>query len=93
LENASKMSMFEIWPNPANDEIHFLFPIEHVSPVDITIFDLTGRNRFHKQYSNLTTGKHEELLKLKDINLPPGLYLAQVYNDGVQMNKTFLILN
>jgi hypothetical protein len=93
LENASKMSMFEIWPNPANDEIHFLFPIEHVSPVDITIFDLTGRIRFHKQYLSLPAGNHEELTKPGDVDLPSGLYLAQVYTDGIQMNKTFLILN
>ncbi len=90
---ASKISTLEIWPNPVHNQMRLLFQTDDYSPVDITIFDQTGRIRYQKNYPAITAGNHEEFIELSDHDFPPGFYLCRVMSSGIQLNKKFLIVN
>ena len=73
-------------PNPVSDKAVLLYSLDNNSPVDITVFDLTGRTMFHQSESGLSAGTYNTELDLS--NLPIGMYLCQLRtSQGVQTVK------
>ena len=73
-------------PNPVTDNAMLLYSLEDNSPVDIMVFDLTGRAMLHYNISEQTAGIHNKALDLS--HLSAGVYLCQLRTaQGVQTVK------
>jgi hypothetical protein len=77
---------FQISPNPSTGFVNL--SIENATEVIINLYDLSGRNIFQSNYSNLNTYFNRE------INFNPiakGVYLLNVNADGKLATKKIII--
>ena len=73
-------------PNPVSDKAVLLYSLEEDSPVDITVFDLTGRAMMHYNINEQIAGTHNIELDLN--HLSAGVYLCQLRtSQGMQTVK------
>ena len=85
-EHPQQTSSMHLSPNPVNDRTVLLYSIEDNSPVDITVFDLTGRALIHQSENGQPAGTYRTELDFND--LPVGMYLCQLRtSQGVQTVK------
>ena len=75
-EYPQQTESLHISPNPVSDKAVLLYRLEDKSPVDITVFDLTGRAMLHLSGKERSAGTYNTELDLSD--LPAGIYLCQL---------------
>jgi len=82
IDDNEEVIKFSMFPNPVKDFINFQFPTG-VDDIDITIFNLLGKNVLEKNISKSNPTVNISILS-------KGLYMAQIaYNDEL---KTFKVL-
>lgn len=85
-EHPQQTISMHLSPNPVSDKAVLLYSLEDNSPVDITVFDLTGRTMFHQSEDRQSAGTYNTELDFSD--LPVGIYLCQLRtSQGVQTVK------
>jgi len=62
----------EVFPNPAKNQVTFLFTLNENIDLHLDIMDMTGKNVFSKSYSNLPAGKQYRTIDVN--NLAQGMY-------------------
>ncbi len=79
---------FDLYPNPANAELHIFYHInDHSASSNIEIFDLSGK----RVYQTTVNDQHNELV-LRIDNYTPGFYLVQVSSqNGDRMTKKLIV--
>ena len=88
--DAGALQALEVYPNPAQTELHVAFELERASAVSLSIHDLSGRQVARLPEAYLPAGAQRLTWQVPHI-LPRGLYLAQVRVGGqVQMLKIVL---
>ncbi len=82
--------LYPNYPNPFNASTRIAFRVHEVSPVQVTVFDLRGRQIFFHSWESLAAGRHE--LGWTPGNLETGIYLIQVtIRDRLFLQKATLI--
>lgn len=81
-------SVFNVYPNPARDQITINFELERTEQVNISIVDLQGKIQTVIQDGYLTAGTHNVLWKN---NLPSGLYLIMIKTQNTIERKKMVI--
>ena len=84
---SEELSSINIYPNPANTEIKIEFDLADLSAVDITLFDISGRQiAIWKQNEILDAGNHN--FEFNTSELLSGIYFCSIKtNDGISTNK------
>ena len=67
------------FPNPFNDRTTFTFDIPQTSHVNLSVYDLSGRQVDTLLDENLSLGKHQ--MTWEGNNLPSGVYLIRMQTD------------
>lgn len=87
-ENVS-LQQFDIYPNPANDEVRITYSLNETSEVTIELHNVTGE-LIQSYKENQSAGKNTYLVKdLK--NLSKGIYFVKVIVDGVVSARKLVI--
>ena len=68
---------FRLYPNPSKGDFRLEFEATSAAPVDLVVYDLTGRSIYSKNYSNVF-GFFEETISLGAIS--KGVYFIRVVN-------------
>lgn len=78
----------ELWPNPASEQLHVGFMARESAPMDVRIFDLSGK-MVHSQRHASSTG--DNLLVMPLGQLGAGMYLLQLSGDRGQSVRRFAV--
>ena len=77
------------YPNPFHGQTSISYNLSQSGPVDLTIFDLTGRKLFHETLGEQTSGRHEYILSAE--NLDAGVYYYTLKADGFKETKRMVV--
>ncbi len=78
---------FQVYPNPANDQLSIVFTGDRDQEVFVTVCDVTGREMF-KQKSGVVTG--ENAISINVVGLPAGSYFVQVKGTAIDQTLPFI---
>jgi hypothetical protein len=81
----------DVFPNPFTENARINFHNEKSQPVQIAVFDITGK-KVHSVFSgNLTYGNHTFEIQTQKTNLGKGFYLLKVDTERGTITKKLLI--
>lgn len=80
---------FSVFPNPASNAVNINYDIKQSGRVEIVLSDLMGRKMAVIEQGERTKGSYQ---KAWSIDAAPGLYLVQVYNDGILQGTNKLLV-
>lgn len=92
VENESKVSYSElkVWPNPSSTQLSIEFTLTDNQPIDIGLFDISGRKVFTLYSGNANVGTHTFTYDLPK-GLNSGVYILKVANAHNLMTKKVII--
>ena len=76
---------FQIFPNPTDGELNILVEVQEAGPLQINIFDLTGRLVYENEEAEIDQG--QQRITLKDIKLIAGQYIVKVTAGNVTQSE------
>lgn len=82
-EMANDKIQFSVFPNPSNGIIHLNFA-EYLPNATISLFDVTGREVYTKQVTDISETIHAH-------ELPAGIYLLKVSSENLSVSKRVVI--
>ncbi len=81
LENLSGDPLIQVLPNPTSGQLTIEFQLEASRDVNITLYDIHGREMVHLARPAMNAGHHRESLSLD--HLPAGTYILTVDKEHV----------
>lgn len=79
-----KANLMEVYPNPANDEVHLVLPIELSPKANFSLNDING-----KVVRSGSLNKTHNIIDLNDLN--SGVYLIIVNSEKVTLTRKIII--
>ena len=80
---------FELFPNPAKDNIQLAFSLDQAERIKISIYDLAGRHVQRISESRMPAGEHRISADIGEIE--PGAYLVQFRGENVDGAKKLIV--
>lgn len=88
LDENSAINAFELFPNPADDELNVRFSLSSDEAVNITVVDILGKTIQHQQIKGVAGAN----LVMMDTNkLAPGVYFITVEANGSATTEQFVV--
>jgi hypothetical protein len=85
LSQVNANSSLQVYPNPVtSNEINLSFKTNNAAPVSVEILNIAGQ--LMRSYANTASGTGNHLVTIRDLNLPAGLYLVKMIQDGSQID-------
>jgi len=78
------------YPNPFNASTRIHFSLAKDSPVALRLFDVTGREVWHRDHSEMTAGEHE--FALTNEKLASGVYMLQLATPTASLTRKVTLL-
>ncbi len=78
-----------IYPNPANQQITINYQLPENNPVNITIYDITGRKVEEKINNNQSKG--EQKININTQQLDDGIYILNLYTKDFTANHKIVV--
>lgn len=86
---ATDMSDFLMYPNPAQDEVTLQFDSQHALPGMISIIDLQGKEIYSQNFSSF---EGQNRMRLHTGNLPEGVYVVNISSDRGMINEKLVVV-
>ncbi len=83
------ISNLQVSPNPASDHMQVSFEASEISPVQISVIDITGKEILRNTYLPGIVGNQESTIQLNDIDA--GLYFVKINNSTKTVSKKIMI--
>jgi PKD repeat protein len=87
VAEVSALAEFNLWPNPAQEELNITFKSSHTGAVSVTVIDLNGRTMLREDHP-LALGNNA--VRLNTASLAPGLYMVRLGDAAQQVAQRFL---
>jgi hypothetical protein len=87
--NSSVLNAGQNYPNPFTATSTISYYLTQLSDLTFNIYDLTGRELFHKDYSQIVPGQHSILLNAFDFE--PGVYFYRLISSGSTITKKMVV--
>ncbi|MEQ9301373.1 MAG: T9SS type A sorting domain-containing protein [Cyclobacteriaceae bacterium] len=81
--------VFNIFPNPASDEVNVIVDIPQSGPLDLQIIDLQGKTVYQMQRDQVREGT--QWIRLGDLDLPSGMYVLQLIANGIERSERLIM--
>ncbi len=81
---------FEIYPNPASASVNIDFSLETEERIEISLYDLNGRQLQILVNEHLSSGYHNKLIQLNSINIKSGIYLVALKTNQILVTKKLI---
>ncbi|MEQ9299965.1 MAG: T9SS type A sorting domain-containing protein, partial [Cyclobacteriaceae bacterium] len=81
--------VFNIFPNPASDEVNVIVDIPQSSPFDLQIIDLQGKTVYQMHRDQVHEGT--QWIKLSSLNIPSGVYILNVSTNQFTRQEKLII--
>jgi len=85
----TSLEITSIYPNPADELLNVVFSLPEVSPLNVEIFDITGRLVMEKKVENITTVGYE--MTLETSNLASGVYTLRASTPYSTASTRFVV--
>lgn len=89
IEDIEEESVFALYPNPATDHLKILVKVAQPGPLQINIYDMSGRVVYEKLQSKIDTG--HQLIELNNLKLSLGHYIVRIHAGDVQRTERLVI--
>jgi hypothetical protein len=88
-DSNKKIATLETFPNPSNGKFAVSYVLTHSTPVEISIYNISGGSVYNKTWSERNAGEYQEEISLAPVN---GIYLLKLKTKhGLEVKK--LIVN
>jgi hypothetical protein len=85
-ENNSSLSGFEVYPNPANENVNLAFSVKNNGNVIIRVYNVTGQMVAELANQDFTAGKHSMVVNTSKLN--SGIYMINMISaEGTASQK------
>ena len=78
---------FALYPNPNNGSFKISFTPETNDDIEVSVYDISGRNIYNKTFDN--SGLFEQELQIKTVSF--GVYFVNIQNGENKMTKRILV--
>lgn len=78
----------ELYPNPTNDEIHFVLTTKKISNVEIHIFNSLGQEIYYKKFNKIFGRHHLHIYP----NLSSGMYFCMIKMNNKVFSEKLIIV-
>lgn len=85
---ATEYLLFGAEPNPAYGSVSIGFAVPEMSPVEISIYDLTGRLAVVSAQDEYVAGYHQVQLE----ELAPGIYFCRMVSGEFTATQRFVVI-
>ncbi|NNE55064.1 MAG: T9SS type A sorting domain-containing protein, partial [Flavobacteriales bacterium] len=82
---------FQLYPNPADEQVTIAFDLMAANRVTIEITDMTGRTVFEENYGELFVGNHRKTIPTK--SLPAGMYIMSARMGSNVLTQSFQVID
>ncbi len=89
-ELPSESKLHQNYPNPFNPSTTVVFELAETANVDVSVFDLLGREAKRLTSGRLAPGRHEVLVEME--GMPSGVYLYRIKTDGFVETRRMILL-
>ena len=94
IDNVDVTEVTDSWlgqnyPNPFSGQTSISYNLSKAGPVDITIFDLTGRKALQETLGDQTAGRHEYLISAE--SLDAGVYYYTLRSNDFRQTKRMVV--
>jgi len=72
----------QIYPNPTNGDLFIGIANGTGSSIELSLFDINGREIYLHHFANLSAGSRELLVRMNDLQLEEGLYIIRIQSDS-----------
>jgi len=86
---ATDMSDFLMYPNPAQDQVTLQFDSQHALPGMISITDIQGKEVYSQNFSSF---EGQNRMRLHTGNLPEGVYVVNIRSDRGMINEKLVVV-
>jgi hypothetical protein len=80
---------FNLYPNPATENINVTFELKENDRIVLEVMDVTGRTLISDDLGNRNTGTYQEQMNVED--LPSGLYLFNIKTSNSVISKKLYV--
>lgn len=88
LEQPRETMAMSVYPNPSSGDVRLAFETSQTGPIQVDVFDVTGRHIQRVMDTTLPVGKHEASFDTS--SLTAGTYLFRVITDDITDGRTFV---
>lgn len=85
FERSASKATFEVYPNPSQNITNLELTLAETLPLEVSVFDITGKEVINRTYSELVKGTHT--LPINVSALPNGFYIMKVKAGNEVMSK------
>lgn len=89
IKSFSKAAKLSVYPNPVNSAITVQYTLQKPSPVNISIYDLSGKNIYASDLGLLSSGNHSSQLEVSGFSA--GIYFLKIEAGEVKMYSRVII--
>jgi len=82
---APDLCTLQFYPNPVDDMLQIQYLLEQPSHIEISLFDITGKNAMKSLKAYKTKGKH--VIHFATGNLLPGVYVLRLETDSANYSQ------
>lgn len=79
IDELSALTSFEIFPNPAEDNVIIQFNLDAKASMELKLIDLMGKNAHTIKKAELSPGQYSEKIDLE--NMAKGIYFVEIFVD------------
>ncbi|MEZ5007371.1 MAG: metallophosphoesterase [Chitinophagales bacterium] len=72
------LETFNVYPNPAKDELHIDFSIKKALPVSFQIIGVDGKMFLNEKGTTYPAGANTKVIHLSKLNMPTGSYIVKI---------------
>ena len=89
--SSADFTVFQNSPNPIRDFTTFSWELVNNANVKLTIYDISGRKVFHKDFNKQSAGKHNYKFSAKEAGLSNGFYTYTLTVNNQQISQKMII--
>ena len=89
LEEGQSISKLEIYPNPATDFVNIVFNQKEGSPLQLNLYDLSGKLVHAESLNEAKAGVNQQNLNVS--NLPKGMYVLSINSLHGNVQQTIIV--
>ncbi|MBT3233843.1 MAG: T9SS type A sorting domain-containing protein [Calditrichaeota bacterium] len=82
----------DIYPNPFNDAANISFKVNYAGEVDISVFDISGRNLLSQIVNPPITGQFTYNLNTSDLGISSGMYFVRLQQSGNYKTRRIVLI-
>ncbi len=84
-------STFQLYPNPANEQINISFTLTETKKIKVSILNVLGQTAYDNEIETYSEGEHT--ITINSNGIPAGMYFIKITDEITSFNKPLVIIS